>query len=285
MFQPDLLAGRIALVTGGGTGLGRAMALRFAELGADVAVLGRSPGTIEAVAAEIRALGRKGAAVSADVRDAARVNAAVGEVEDALGPVTILVNNAAGNILCPSEDLSPNAFASVVGILVHGTFHCSQAVANRLIARGEGGTILNITTSYALSGTAFALPSAVGKGGIMVMTRSLAVEWAKYNIRVNAIAPGPIPTEGAWKKLVLTPAMERLAIERVPLHRFGEPRELADLGAYMVSDHAGYMTGECVALDGGEQWRGSGFNEMARLTRDEARAMGMGKPAKSGGAA
>jgi NAD(P)-dependent dehydrogenase (short-subunit alcohol dehydrogenase family) len=251
------------------------MAVRFAELGAAVALVGRTRERLDAARAEIEALGGHAVAYVADVRDAPRVESVVEEVETALGPIGILVNNAAGNFLCPSERLSANAFASVVGIVLHGTFHCTQAVAKRMIQR-DGGVILNITTTYAESGTAFALPSAVAKAGVLVMTRSLAVEWAKYNIRVNAIAPGPFPTEGAWQRLVLTPAMEQAALRHVPLRRFGDPRELADLAAYLVSDHATYITGECVAIDGGETWSGSGFNAFAHLTADEAGALGMG---------
>ncbi len=275
-FRADLLAGRIALVTGGGSGLGRAIALEYAAHGADVAVLGRTRERLEDTAHAVTQSGRRAHVCVADVRDAAAVDATVAEASAALGGIDVLVNNAAGNFLCPSEDLSANAFAAVTGIVLHGTFHCTRAVGRGLLDRGTPGAILNIVTTYAESGTAFAMPSAAAKAGVLVMTRSLAVEWAKHAIRVNAIAPGPFPTSGAWERLVLTPDMERAARAHVPLGRFGEPHELARLATYMVSGAASYMTGACVALDGGEQWAGSGWNDYARLTREQLAALGVG---------
>jgi NAD(P)-dependent dehydrogenase (short-subunit alcohol dehydrogenase family) len=186
------------------------------------------------------------------------------EQELDLGGVDILVNNAAGNFLCPTEDLTPNGFAAVVGIVLNGSFNCTLAAGRKMIASGKGGTMLNILTPYAWTGSGFVVPSAAAKAGVLAMTRSLAVEWAKYRIRVNGIAPGPFPTEGAWKALMPTPDMADLARARVPLKRFGEHEELANLAAYLVSDYSGYITGNIITIDGGEWLAGAGeFNQMA----------------------
>ena len=200
-FRPDLLAGKTTLITGGGTGLGRSMALRLAGLGARVAVVGRRPEPLQEVADRVRAAGGRAAATPCDVRDPEAVEAALSRVEDELGPLNQLVNNAAGNFLCASEDLSPNAFDSVVRIVLYGSVYCTLALGRRLIQRKQKGEILSIATTYAETGSAFVLPSATAKAGVLAMTRSLAVEWAAYGIRLNAVAPGPFPTEGAWARL------------------------------------------------------------------------------------
>jgi NAD(P)-dependent dehydrogenase (short-subunit alcohol dehydrogenase family) len=263
MFTPDLLASQTILVTGGGSGLGRAMATRFGALGARVGVLGRRPEPLQETVAAIEAAGGKAAWASADVRDPASVATAVDAVEAALGPLTGLVNNAAGNFLSASEDLSPNAFDSVVRIVLNGTFHCTQEVGKRLIARGTGGTMLSIVTTYAWMGSAFVLPSAAAKAGVLAMVRSLAVEWATYGIRHNAIAPGPFPTEGAFSRLMAGDVAEQVK-KQIPAGRFGEPHELADLAAYLMAPGSAYITGECVVIDGGE-WLRAG-QEFGRYT-------------------
>ncbi len=256
MYQSDLLAGRTFLVTGGGTGLGRAMAMRYAELGATIAICGRRTAPLEATCADIAAAGGKAHWVSTDVRDMEAVEAAIVELEAKTGPIDGLVNNAAGNFLCASEDLSPGAFDSVVKIVLYGTFNCTQALGKRWIERDTQGAVINIVTTYAWMGSAFVLPSAAAKAGVLAMTRSLAVEWATYGIRLNAIAPGPIPTEGAFSRL-MAGGMEKEALARIPAGRFGRPDELADLAVYLMSPAAQWVTGEVVTLDGAE-WLKSG---------------------------
>lgn len=263
MFQADLLKDRTILVTGGGSGLGRAMATRFAELGARVGVLGRRREPLLETVGAIRAAGGVAEAVEGDVRDPDSVKGAVDALEASLGPVGALVNNAAGNFLSATEDLSPNAFDSVVRIVLHGTFHCTRELGQRWIARGTGGDVLNIVTTYAWTGSAFVVPSAAAKAGVLAMTRSLAVEWATYGIRCNAIAPGPFPTEGAFSRL-MAGDVEKEALRQIPVGRFGEPPELANLASYLLSPMAGFVNGECVVIDGGE-WLKAG-QEFSRYT-------------------
>lgn len=257
----DLLHERRAWITGAGSGLGRAMALRFAELGASVGLSGRRAEPLDETAGMIRAAGGRAVTATCDVRDPDAVQKAHDTVADALGGLDILVNNAAGNFLCPSENVSPNAFAAVVGIVLHGTFHCTRAAGTRWIERGDQGAILNIATTYAWTGSAFVLPSACAKAGVVAMTRSLGVEWGRKGIRVNAIAPGPIPTEGAFSRLMPDRELADRRAADLPAGRFGTPEELADLAAYLVSDASEWMRGEVVTLDGGEWLRNAGeFN-------------------------
>lgn len=263
VLSPDALGGKTAWITGGGSGLGRAMALRFAELGAAVAVSGRRAEPLDAVVAEIAARGGRACAAPCDVRDASQVDTALGRVRDALGIPDVLVNNAAGNFLCPSEDLTPNGFDAVVRIVLHGTFHCTRAAGRLWIAEKRPGTVLSIATTYAQTGSGFVLPSACAKAGVVALTRSLAVEWARHGIRLNAIAPGPIPTEGAFSRLLPTPELERARKRRIPAGRFGTQEELAELASFLVSDASDWMRGEVVTFDGGEWLRGAGeFNDL-----------------------
>lgn len=265
MFKEACLKGRTAIVTGGGTGLGLSMALKFADLGANLVLTSRNPEHTEPACEQVRARGAQAIAVKCDVRDFAQVEAMVSEAERAFGSIDILVNNAAGNFLCPTEDLSPNGFNAVVGIVLNGTFHATLAAGRRMIASGKGGAILNILATYAWTGSGFVIPSAAAKAGVMAMTRSIAVEWAKYKIRVNGVAPGPFPTEGAWKALV-PEAMSDMSQSRIPLGRYGEHEELANLAAYLVSDYSAYITGDVITIDGGA-WLAEGgtFNQLARM--------------------
>jgi len=273
-FRKDLLASKTTIITGGGTGLGRSMALRLSALGAKVAVVGRRPDPLRETAEEIRKAGGSAAAVPCDVRDPQAVRAAFDAIERELGPANQLINGAAGNFLCPSEDLTPNAFNAVVQIVLYGTFHCTAELGRRLIGRKQTGEVLSIVTTYAATGSAFVLPSAAAKGGVLAMMRSLAVEWAIYGIRLNAIAPGPFPTEGAFSRLMPGSDLERQALKRVPMARFGEHAELTNLVAYMMSDASPYQTGDCVTIDGGEAlFSGQQFASFAHMDRAAAKQM------------
>jgi NAD(P)-dependent dehydrogenase (short-subunit alcohol dehydrogenase family) len=273
-FRPDLLSGKTTVITGGGTGLGRAMALRMAGLGARVALLGRRPQPLDDTAGEIRRAGGTAAAVPCDIREPDAVAAAFDRVEKEIGPPNQLVNNAAGNFLAASEDLTPNGFDAVVKIVLYGTFHCTRELGRRLIAGQRGGEVLSIATNYAEMGSAFVLPSACAKAGVLALTRSLAVEWAVYGIRLNAIAPGPFPTEGAFSRLLPGSEMEKQAKRRIPSRRFGEHWELTNLACYLMSDASPYQTGDYVTIDGGEAlFSGQEFAGFAHLDRAAAKQL------------
>ena len=268
MYQSDLLKNRVILITGGGTGLGRAMALRFAELGAKIFLCGRREEPLKQTADEICAKNGVAAYATCDVRDFAAVDTMAGRAKRELGEVDTLVNNAAGNFIARTEKITPNAFNAVVGIVLYGTFNCTQALAQRWIATGRPGTVLNIVTTYAStgSGSGYVVPSACAKAGVLALTRSLAVEWARHQIRLNAIAPGPFPTEGAWSRLMPSKEYEEHAKRYHPMKRFGRHDELANLAVYLVSEYSGYVNGECVTIDGGLWLRGAGeFNDLSEL--------------------
>ena len=268
MFEHDLLKGRNILVTGGGTGLGRSMALRFAELGANVFLAARREEPLQQTANEIRSKGVKAGYATCDVRDFGAVENVVAAAEQEFGGIDTLVNNAAGNFIARTEKLSPNAFNAVVGIVLQGTFYYTLALGRRWIAASQSGTILNLVATYAAAncGSGFIVPSACAKAGVLAMTRSLAVEWARYQIRVNAIAPGMFPTEGAFSRLLPSKDLEERARKRNPMKRFGRMEELTNLAAYLLSEQAGYINGECVVIDGAD-WpgRAGAFNDLVDL--------------------
>jgi len=261
MFKEDTLKDDTILITGGGSGLGLSMAHKFAELGSDIAICGRTEEKLQNAVEELKEHGTKVKYYVTDVRDYEAVGEMFDGIRDDFDQITGLVNNAAGNFLSASEDLSPGGFKAVVDIVLHGSFNCTHHFGNHLIKQKQEGNILNITTTYAEdAGSAFVLPSACGKAGVLAMTRSLAYEWAEYNIRVNAIAPGPFPTEGAWTRLFPTKKFEKKYIDRIPAGRYGDHEELANLAAFLMSDLAPYITGECVTIDGGEKLSGGQFN-------------------------
>ena len=268
MFDAKLLKGKNIIVTGGGTGLGKSMATRFAELGANLVITSRREGVISEAAKELQKNGGKVVAIPCDVRDPEQVEAMVEQTVKELGSVDILLNNAAGNFISPTENLSPNAFKTVIDIVLNGTFHCTQA-AGKVMRKNKSGIILNIVTTYAWTGSGYVVPSACAKAGVLAMTRSLAVEWAKYGIRTVAIAPGPFPTKGAWSRLA-PPGLgiDKKMKARIPLKRVGEHIELANLASYLISDQAAYINGEVVTIDGGEWLQGAGErNELEKIPK------------------
>lgn len=250
----DEFSGRVALVTGGGSGIGRAIAYRWAAAGGTVAVLGRRQAALDDTVAAIAARGGTAEAVVCDVRDHAGVAAAVDALVDRHGRVDALVNNAAGNFVVPSEDLSPGGWKAVTDIVLNGTYFCTHAAAQHMLAAGRG-TIVNVIASYAWHGHPGTVHSAAAKGGVVAMTRTLAVEWGPRGVRVNCIAPGPTETEGAGAALWGDPQARRDVLASVPAGRFASPEEIAESAAFLLSDRAGYVTGDVLVADGG-QWLG-----------------------------
>lgn len=262
MLPSNTFEGKVAVVTGGGTGIGLAIATKVAVLGGRVVIASRSREHLEPSAKAIReAAGREDAAYvhEVDVRNPESVDALASFVTSELGRVDLLVNNAAGNFIARAEELTPNGWNAVIGIVLNGTFFCSSSFGRKMIAQGEGGSILNVIANYAWTGAPGVVHSASAKAGVMTMTQTLAVEWARYKIRVNAIAPGPVHTEGASQKLFPNEQIQEGIRQTIPLRRFANLEEVANAAAYLLSDYASYVTGEKLVIDGGQWLSGADY--------------------------
>jgi NAD(P)-dependent dehydrogenase (short-subunit alcohol dehydrogenase family) len=270
MFKEGLLKGKRILITGGGTGLGKEIATRYAALGADLWIAGRRGGVLEDTGQQLAK--QHGVSVhthAVDIRDAAAVDAMVQRIWDETGPLTGLVNNAAGNFISPTKDLTPNGFNAIANIVFHGTFYVTHAVGKRWIEGGNKGTVLSILVTWVHTGSPYVVPSAMSKAGLHVMTKSLAVEWGRYGIRLNAIAPGPFPTEGATKRLRPDGGSFQDSSKLNPMRRVGEMSELQNLATFLMADGCEWLTGETIAVDGaGYLATGSGayFTELDKLS-------------------
>ncbi|QCX39287.1 SDR family oxidoreductase [Aureibaculum algae] len=272
MLKEGSLKGNTIVITGGGSGLGKAMTTYFLELGANVVITSRNIDKLKAVKVELEEkTGGKVLPVQCDVRNYEEVEAMLKASLDEYGKVDGLLNNAAGNFISPTERLSSNAFDTIIDIVLRGTKNCTLAFGKHWIAeKQDKATVLNIVTTYAWTGSAYVVPSATAKAGVLAMTRSLAVEWAKYNIRFNAIAPGPFPTKGAWDRLLPGDLKDKFDMKKkVPLRRVGEHQELANLAAYLMSDFSSYVNGEVITIDGGEWLQGAGqFNMLEEIPQE-----------------
>jgi NAD(P)-dependent dehydrogenase (short-subunit alcohol dehydrogenase family) len=272
MLRDNALEDKVIVVTGGGSGLGKSMTKYFMELGAKVAITSRDLEKLQNTAKELEEeTGGKCLAVQCDVRHYEEVENMLQAVLTAYGKVDVLLNNAAGNFISPTERLSANAFDTIIDIVLKGSKNCTLAFGKHWIdTKQEKSTILNIVTTYAWTGSAYVVPSATAKAGVLAMTRSLAVEWAKYGIRTNAIAPGPFPTKGAWDRLLPGDLKEKFDLaKKVPLKRVGDHQELANIAAYLVSDFSAYVNGEVITIDGGEWLKGAGqFNLLEAIPEE-----------------
>lgn len=271
MLRADALKGKTIVVTGGGTGLGRAMGTYFLKLGANLVITSRKEDVLQDSAVEMeKETGGKVLAIACDVRAYEQVENVLRRAIANFGAVHGLVNNAAGNFISPTERLSANAFSAIIDIVLKGSANCSLAFGKHWIKEKLPASILNIVTTYAFTGSAYVVPSACAKGGVLAMTRSLAVEWGRHGIRTNAIAPGPFPTKGAWERLLPGDLAEKFDFKnRVPLKRVGDHQELANLAAFLISDFSGYINGEVISIDGGEWLQGAGqFNGLEAVPEE-----------------
>jgi len=271
MLKDGALKGATIIITGGGTGLGRSMGTYMLELGANLVITSRKLEVLEKAAKEMEeATGGKVLPVQCDVRDYEQVENVIKTAQEHFGNITGLLNNAAGNFISPTERLSNRAFDTVIDIVLKGTTNFTLALGKHWIAAKQAGTVLNIVTTYAWTGSGYVVPSACAKAGVLAMTRSLAVEWAKYKIRLNAIAPGPFPTEGAWSRLLPGDLVKKFdPAKLVPVGRVGEHQELANLSAYLMSDYSAYVNGEVVTIDGGEWLMGAGeFSHLEKIPQE-----------------
>ena len=272
MLRDNALSDKVIVVTGGGSGLGKAMTKYFLELGAKVAITSRDLEKLKTTASELeKETGSNCLPIQCDVRHYDQVEAMLADVLKTFGRVDILLNNAAGNFISPTERLSANAFDTIIDIVLKGSKNCTLAFGKHWIAKKQTNcNVLNIVTTYAWTGSGYVVPSATAKAGVLAMTRSLAVEWAKYGIRMNAIAPGPFPTKGAWDRLLPGDLAEKFDMaKKVPLKRVGDHQELANLAAYLVSDFSAYINGEVVTIDGGEWLQGAGeFNMLEKIPQE-----------------
>ena len=269
MLKENSLNGKTIIVTGGGSGLGKSMSEYLLTLGANIIITSRRKDLLKKVADEMmKEFGGKVLPISCDVRDPDLVSKVIDESYSKFKRVDCLLNNAAGNFISPTERLSTRAFDAVIDIVLKGTVNFSLLLGKKWIKQKESGNILNIVTTYAWTGSGYVVPSACAKAGVLSLTRSLAVEWAKYNIRSNAIAPGPFPTKGAWEILLPGDLKDKFdPSKKVPLKRVGEHHELANLAAYLVSDFSSYINGEVITIDGGEWLKGAGqFNNLEKVT-------------------
>jgi len=275
MFEKDLLNGKTIVVTGGGTGLGKSMSRRFGELGANIVISGRRKEKLEDTADEFSKLGIDVLTCPGDVRKLEDVELMTSQTIDKFGTIDCLLNNAAGNFISPTEMLSPNAFKVVIDIVLMGTWNCTSTIGKEMI-KNKKGNVLSIVTTYAWTGSPYVVPSAAAKAGVLAMTRSLAVEWGKHNIRFNAIAPGPFPTKGAWSRL-MPPGFEDFEDgmkDKIPMKRFGERHELENLASYLMSDGSAYINGEVVTIDGGEWLAGAAeFSQLSKIPDSMWKAM------------
>lgn len=271
MLREGALKDKNILVTGGGTGLGRSMGEYFLQLGANLVITSRKIDVLQETAKEMMEKnGGKVIPVACDVRDIDQVEAMWEKAKSELGQIHVVLNNAAGNFISPTERLSTNAFNTVLDIVLKGTSQVTLTAGKDWIAHKQAGTFLNIVTTYAWTGSGYVVPSAAAKAGVLALTRSLAVEWAKYGIRSNAIAPGPFPTEGAWSRLLPGDLLKKFdPAKKVPVGRVGEHQELANIAAYLVSDFSAYVNGEVITIDGGEWLKGAGeFNNLDQIPQE-----------------